>query len=151
MAAVTICSDFRAQESKVCHSFHCSICHEVMGPDAMIFVFWILSFKTAFSVSSFTFIKRLFNPSSLSAVKVALSAYLRLLTFLPPVLIPACETPSGCSINTCWPHGQRHMWASKWPSECGQAWLPVYYPGELSLKYFPFKNLLTGLSWGFSG
>ena len=37
-----------------------SVCHEVMGPDAMIFVFWMLSFKPAFSLSSFTFIKRLF-------------------------------------------------------------------------------------------
>src|SRR5574341_996908 len=36
-----------------------SICHEVMGPDAMILVFWMLSFKPAFSLSSFTFIKRL--------------------------------------------------------------------------------------------
>ena len=25
-----------------------SICHEVMGPDAMIFIFWILSFKPTF-------------------------------------------------------------------------------------------------------
>ena len=31
-----------------------SICHEVMGLDAMIFVFWILSFKPAFLLSSFT-------------------------------------------------------------------------------------------------
>ena len=34
-----------------------SICHEVMGPDAVILVFWMLSFKPAFSLSSFTFIK----------------------------------------------------------------------------------------------
>ena len=27
------------------------ICHEVMGPDAMILVFWMLSFKTTFSLS----------------------------------------------------------------------------------------------------
>ena len=40
--------------------FSPSICHEVMGPDAMIFVFWMLSFKPAFSLSSFTFIKKLF-------------------------------------------------------------------------------------------
>ena len=41
MAAVTICSDLGAQENKVCHRFHCSpsICHEVMGLDAMILVF----------------------------------------------------------------------------------------------------------------
>ena len=35
-----------------------SICHEVMGPDALILVFWMLSFKPTFSPSSFTFIKR---------------------------------------------------------------------------------------------
>ena len=55
-----------------------SVCHEVMGPDAMILVFWMLSFKPAFSLSSFTFIKRLFS-SSLSARRVVSSAYLRLL------------------------------------------------------------------------
>ena len=33
-----------------------SVCHEVMGPNAMIFSFWMLSFKPAFSLSSFTFI-----------------------------------------------------------------------------------------------
>ena len=27
-----------------------SICHEVMGPDAMILVFWMLSFKPSFSL-----------------------------------------------------------------------------------------------------
>ena len=32
-----------------------SICYVVMGPDAMIFIFWILSFKPVFSLSSFTF------------------------------------------------------------------------------------------------
>ena len=67
-----------------------SICHEVLGPDAMIFVFWMLSFKPTFSLSSFIFIKRLFS-SSLSAIKVVSSAYLRLLIFLPAILIPSCE------------------------------------------------------------
>ena len=46
-----------------------SISHEVMGPDAMIFIFWILSFKPTFSLSSFTFIKRLFSSSLLSAIR----------------------------------------------------------------------------------
>ena len=40
-----------------------SICHEVMGPDAMILVYGMLSFKPIFSLSSFTFIKRLFSSS----------------------------------------------------------------------------------------
>ena len=46
------------------------ICYEMMGPDAMIFVFWMLSFKPTFSLSSFTFIKSLFSSSSLSAIRV---------------------------------------------------------------------------------
>ena len=37
-----------------------SISHEVMGLDAMFFVFWMLSFKPTFSRSSFTFITFLF-------------------------------------------------------------------------------------------
>ena len=37
---VTVCSDFGAQENKICHCYHFSpLCHEVMGLDAMIFVF----------------------------------------------------------------------------------------------------------------
>ena len=60
-----------------------SICHEVMGPDAMILVFWMLSFKPTFSVSSFTF-KRLFSSSSLSAIRVVSSAwYDSCLLFVP--------------------------------------------------------------------
>ena len=70
-----------------------SICHEVMGPNAMILVFWMLSFKPSFSFSSFTFIKRLFS-SSLSAIRVVSSAFLRLLIFLPAILIPACASSS---------------------------------------------------------
>ena len=92
MVAVTICSDYGAPQNKVCHRFHCfpSICHEVMGPDAMIFVFWMLSFKPTFSLSSYTFINRLFSSSSLSAIRVVSSAYLRLLIFLSAILIPDC-------------------------------------------------------------
>ena len=47
-----------------------SICHEVMGPGAMIFVFWMLSFKPTFSLS-FSLSSRgslVQEPSSLSAV-----------------------------------------------------------------------------------
>ena len=65
-----------------------------MGPDAMIFIFWMLSFKSTFSLSSFTFIKRLFSSSSLSAIRVVSSAYLRLLIFLLVILIPACHPSS---------------------------------------------------------
>ena len=50
------------------------ICHEVMGPDAMILVFRMLSFKPNLSLYSFTFIKRLFYSSSLSIIRVVSSA-----------------------------------------------------------------------------
>ena len=70
------------------------IWHEVIGPDAMILVFWMLSFKPTFSLSSFTFIKRLFSSSSFSAIRVASSACLRLLIFLLAIWIPACASSS---------------------------------------------------------
>ena len=98
MASVTICSDFegpppKKKKSATVSTVSPSISHEVMGPDAMILVFWMLSFKPTFSLSYFTFIKRLFS-SSLSAIRVVSSAYLRLLIFLPAILIPACASSS---------------------------------------------------------
>ena len=71
-----------------------TICHEVMGLDAMILLLWILSFMPAFSLSSFTFIRRLFSSSSLSAIRMVSSAYPRLLIFLPAILIPAHASSS---------------------------------------------------------
>ena len=65
------------------------ICHEVMRRDAMILVFLMLSFKPALSLSSFTFTKMLFSSSSLSPIMMVSSAYLRLLIFLPAILIPS--------------------------------------------------------------
>ena len=45
-----------------------SICYAVMGPDAIIFVFCMLSLKPTFSLSSFTFIKRHFQFSSVQSL-----------------------------------------------------------------------------------
>ena len=95
MAAVTTWSDFGAQKNKVWHCFHCfpiyfpwsdrTRCHDLS-------FLWVLSFKTTFSLSSFTFIKRLLSSSLLSAIRVVSSAYLRLLIFLLAILIPACAS-----------------------------------------------------------
>ena len=60
----------------------------------MILVFWMVNFKPTFSLSSFTFIKRLLSSSSLSAIRVVSSAYLRWLIFLLAILIPACASSS---------------------------------------------------------
>ena len=65
-----------------------------MGPDAMILLFWMLSLKPAFSLSSFTLIRREDSSSSLSPIRVVSSVYLRLLIFLLENLIPACDSSS---------------------------------------------------------
>ena len=54
----------------------------------------MLSFKPDFSLFSFTFIKRFFSSSSLSAIRVVSSAYLSILIFLLVILIPACASSS---------------------------------------------------------
>jgi len=94
----TICSDLELPppqkiKSATVSTVFPSICYEVMGPDAIL-VFWMLSFKPTFSLSFFTFIKRLFSSSSLSAIRVVSSAYLRLLIFFWEILIPAYASSS---------------------------------------------------------
>ena len=74
--------------------FSPSICHEMMGSDAMILVFWMVSFKPTFSLSSFTILERLFSSSLLSAIRMVSSAYLRLLIFHLAILILACASSS---------------------------------------------------------
>ena len=56
MAAVTVHSDFGAQENKTCYCFHCFPFYWpwMMTLDATILVFWMYNFKPAFSLSSFT-------------------------------------------------------------------------------------------------
>ena len=90
MVAVIICSDVGAPKNSLPLFSHLRAM-KWWGPDATIFVFWILSFKPTFSLSSF--IRRLFS-SSLSAIRVVSSAYLRLLIFLPAILIPAYASSS---------------------------------------------------------
>ena len=60
----TICSHFGAPKIKALTVATVSppICHKVMGLDAMILVFWMLSFNPTFSLFSFIFIKRLLVP-----------------------------------------------------------------------------------------
>ena len=53
----------KKRKSVIVSTFTPSIFHKVMGPDAMILVFWKLNFKPAFSLSSSTLIKRFFSSS----------------------------------------------------------------------------------------
>ena len=84
MAAVTISSDFTAPKNSL-----------------SLFPLFLHLFATkwqdqmpTFSLSSLTCIKRLFSSSSLSAIRVVSSVCLRLLIFLPAILIPACASSS---------------------------------------------------------
>ena len=96
MAAVTICSDFGAQENKVCRSFHCfpnylSWSDGTGCCDLSFFDCWVLSqlFHSPLSLSS-----RGSSVPLRSATRVVSSAYLKLLIFLPAILIPAYASSS---------------------------------------------------------
>ena len=105
----SICSDFGAPQNKVCHCFHCFLiylswsngirCHDISFLNVEFYANFFhspLSFSFSFFslFPSFIFIERLFSSSSLSAIRVVLSPYLRLLIFLPAILISACASSS---------------------------------------------------------
>ena len=78
-----------------------SIFHEVMGLDAMIFIFWMLSFTPTFSLSSFTFIKSLFR------------------------LIEFCQENPLVIANTLFQQHKRRLYT--WTSPDGQHWNQIDY------------------------
>ena len=118
MVAVTIFSVFGDQKNKVCHCFHCfPICHEVMGLDAMILVFWMLSFKPSSSLSSLMFIISSFTPCYLyilvwNAYLFYLIIYLGQLSRSTPLSLSndcmclvAQSCPTVCNPMDCSPPG----------------------------------------------
>ena len=116
-----------------------------MGPDAMILIFWMLNFKPGFSLSSFTFIKRLFSSSSFSSIGVVLSVHLRLLIFLPEILMLACTLCSSAF----------HMIYSKYKlNKQGDNIQPWRIPFPILNQSVVPCPVLTVASWadtGFSG
>ena len=71
--AVTIHSDFSAQENKnllLFPLFPLLFALKWWDQDAMIFVFWMWSFKPDFLLFSFTLIKRFFSSSSFSTIRI---------------------------------------------------------------------------------
>ena len=81
-----------------------SICCEVMELDALIFVFWMLIFKPGFSLSFFTFIKKLFSFSSLSSIRVVSSAYLKVKIEVAQLCL-TLHGPMDCSLPGSSAHG----------------------------------------------
>ena len=96
MAAVTICSDFGAQENKICRCFCFPPIYLLWsdGTECYDLSFLNVVFKPDFLLLSFTIMKRLFSSSSLSAIRVVSPAYLRLLLFLLAILIPEYSSSS---------------------------------------------------------
>ena len=86
MAAITIYSDFGAQKNKVSHCFHCFPIYFSWSDGTGCHDLHFLNVEL--SANFFTFIKRLLSSSSLSAIRVVSSAYLRLLIFFLIILIP---------------------------------------------------------------
>ena len=140
MSAVTIHSDFRAQVEEICHSFHlfpfylsCSNgarCH-----DLRVF-FLIFGLK----LSSLTIIKRFFSFSLLSAIRVVSPAYLRMLMFLPPILIPACNSSSPEFLMMCSVYrlNRQPCHTSSLYITCQFILLAI----SISIKYLPYKKHL---------
>ena len=115
-----------------------------MGPDTMIFVFWMLSFKPYFSFPSLTFIKRLFSSLSLSAIRGILSASLRLLIFLPAVLISAYDLSSP-AFNMMYSAYKLNKWSDNiqpWHTPCPILNQSIFLCLTLTVAAWPAYKLL---------
>ena len=115
------------------------------------YFFLIFSFKPTFSLSSFTLIKRFFSSSKLSAIRVVSSANLRLLVFLPAILIPACDASifhGVLCIYTelwCWRRLLRVPWTARRSSQSILKEINPKYSLEglmLKLKFQSFGHLM---------
>ena len=103
-----------------------SIYYEVMGLDAMIFVFWMLSYKPTFSLFLFHFHQEALS-SLLSAIRVVSSTYLSLLLFLPEILIPACTSSSPAFLMMIKP------WSPAFQADSLSSWgvIHIYWTSHL--------------------
>ena len=137
MTAVTRCSDFGAPQNKVSHCFPIYLPWSD-GTGCHGHSFLNVELSANFSLSSFTFIKTLFSSSSHSAIRVVSSAYLRLLIFLPAVLIPTCVSSSLALQKIYSAHA-----LNKWGDNI-QTWLTPFPIWNQSVVPCP---ILTVASW----
>ena len=132
--------------------------HAVLGLDAMIFIFWMLSFKPVFLLSSFIFIKRLFSCSSLCATRMAITCEIFYHLPLPPTL-------QSLHTNLCFPpclSSQRKMCPLSTQDQCRHCApdllsSPQGFLNHPSLLFHPYSfskylqsNTVSGC-WGYNG
>ena len=118
-----------------------------MGPDAMILVFWMLSFKPAFSLSSFTLVKRLFCSCSLSAIRLVSAVQLLRRVYLFARL--PCPSPTlGAYSNSCslswWCHPTHFILC------CPLLLLPSIFPSIRVFSSEPVLHIRWPNYWSFS-
>ena len=123
-----------------CHCFHCFPIYLslVIGPAAMILVFWMLSFKPPFCTLLFHFHQETLWFLSLSAVSVVSSAYLRLLIFLPAIVIQPCASSSPAFLR---------MYSAQKLNKQGDNIQPWCTPFPIWNHYVVPCPLLTVASW----
>ena len=121
-----------------------------MALNVMILAFWMMTFKWTFSLSSFTFIKRLFSSSSLSVIRVVSSVCLRPLIFPPAISIPACASSSLAfrmmysELKLSKPHKNIQPWHTPFP-----IWTQSVVPCPvLTVASWPAYRFLRGRSGG---
>ena len=159
MATITICSDSGAQKNKAWHCFHCFLiyfpwcngtrCHDLRCR--------MLCFKPSFSLSCFTFMKRLYTSSSFSAISVVLSAYLRLLMFLLAIWTPASasSTPECLMMYSVFISNKQGGNIQPWrppPSICNQSVVPCPFlmvASWLAYRFLQRQVRLSGISISF--
>ena len=110
----------------------------------------MLTFKLAFSLSPFTFIKRLFSFSLLSAIRMISSAYLRLLIFLPASLISACVS-SSLAFHVMYSAKPATQEGLPWSLDCNPFHHPlITFPDYLLCLvffFFPLASFLCHLAY----
>ena len=101
-------------------------------------------FQGRFSLSSFILIKRLFSSSSLSAIRLVSSVHLRLLIFLPAILIPAYASSSPAFCMKCSAYKLNKQ------GDNIQPWCTPFPIWNQSVVQCQFELLLPDLHTGFS-
>ena len=110
----------------------------------------MLSFKPAFPLFYVTLIKRLFSSSSLSAIRVVSSTYVRLLIFSPAILSLVCDSSSlafhmmysACKLNK--QGGSIQIWCTRFP-----IWNQSVFPCPVLTvaSWLAYRFLRRQVSW----
>ena len=127
MTAVTVCSDFKAQEEK-------NLSLLLPFP----YLLWSNGAKCPDLHLIFSFKPGVSSLSSLSAIGVVSFAYLRLLIFLPLILIPACNSSSLAFLMMCLAYRLNKQGDSRQPFDT-----PFLI---LNQSVFPYR-VLTVAAW----